>query len=179
TPARAAPEAAMGAAKKAAPDPNRIGVVLVHGIGTQAAAETFLDWSRPVVELLADWRRDHGFDVDPVRRAQYSFNGASLPFLELDIPSFAGHEAQTWIVTEAWWATQLRPPSLGTVTAYLRHGLGRILQGIRAGYDIRESAWTDRVRDELAARDGEADLIRATLEGSRQWAWIRALDSIQ
>jgi hypothetical protein len=203
TPGRASAEAAGRPAKKVARDPDRIGVLLVHGIGAQAAAETFLDWSRPVVELLADWRRDHGFDVDPVRRAQYSFNGASLPFLELDIPAFSGHAPQTWVVTEAWWATQLRPNGLGTVTTYLRHGLGKILQGIRAGYEIRENAWMERVRDELAARgpsegkgtgdpevagalEGsleaqrrQADLIGETLAGSTQWSWIRGLDSIQ
>jgi hypothetical protein len=197
TPGRAASEAAGRPSRKATRDPDRIGVLFVHGIGVQAAAETFLDWSRPVVDLLADWRRDHGFDVDPVRRAQYSFNGASLPFLELDIPAFSGHPAQTWVVTEAWWATQLRPNGLGTVTTYLRHGLGKILQGIRAGYEIRENAWTERVRDELTARDpgqtvargalegapeaqaAQAEPIRKTLEGSSGWAWIRALDSIQ
>jgi hypothetical protein len=201
TPGRASAETTGRPARKAAPDPDRIGVLLVHGIGAQAAAETFLDWSRPVVDLLADWRRDHGFDVDPVRRAQYSFNGASLPFLELDIPAFSGLPAQTWVVTEAWWATQLRPTSLGTVTAYLRHGLGKILQGIRAGYEIRENAWTGRIGAELAARSAtsgggdpdnagalegsaevqrhQADLIRETLAGSTRWGWIRVLDSIQ
>ena len=34
----------------------RTGVLFVHGIGTQPPAETFLDWSAPIVELLTDWR---------------------------------------------------------------------------------------------------------------------------
>ena len=34
----------------------RTGVVFVHGIGTQAPSETFLDWSGPIVELLTEWR---------------------------------------------------------------------------------------------------------------------------
>ena len=198
TPGAAAPAAAPGVARGRRPraDPNKVGVVLIHGIGTQKASETFLDWTRPVVALLADWRRDHGFDVDPVRRSQYSFNGASLPFLELEIPPLGDHPAQTWVVTEAWWATQMRPPKLSTVTTFLRQGLPRIAQGIRAGYDDREDAWTRRVSQELAAvrrraRPGravgssaaderaEADLIEETLAGADRWSWIRVLDSIQ
>src|SRR5512141_2757972 len=105
-------DAEGGAPKR---DPNRVGVIYVHGIGTQKQAETFLDWSGPVVELLADWRIDHGFDVDPVRISQFSFSGGALPYLELDVPAFAAHEAQTWIVTEAWWAAQIRAPSIGAV----------------------------------------------------------------
>lgn len=195
-PVAAAAVSGVGEVAPSAPDPNRIGVVLIHGIGTQKAAETLLDWTRPVVSLLADWRRDHGFDVDPVRRSQFSFNGAALPYLELDIPSLDAHRAQTWIFTEAWWATQMKPPSLGAVTAFLRHGLSRIAQGIRAGYEDRERAWVDRVGEELAAvrrpdrsaadlegsadqRQRQADIIEQTLVGAGRWGWIRLLDSMQ
>lgn len=167
--------------------------MLIHGIGTQKAAETFLDWTRPVVGLLADWRRQHGFDVDPVRRSQYSFSGAALPFLELDIPALEDHPAQTWVVTEAWWATQMRPPRLADVTAFVRHGLPRVAQGIRDGYDDREDAWAQHVSEQLAAarrtlrggvalsadeRSG-AELVEQTLGRADRWAWIRLLDSIQ
>jgi hypothetical protein len=38
-----------------APDPNRTGVVFVHGIGTQPACETFLDWSGSIVRVLSEW----------------------------------------------------------------------------------------------------------------------------
>jgi hypothetical protein len=183
-------------ARRSRADPNKVGIVLIHGIGEQKPAETFLDWTRPLVALLADWRREHGFDVDPVRRSQYAFNGASLPFLELEIPALSEHATQTWIVTEAWWATQLRTPSLGTVTAFLRHGLARIAQGIRAGYDDREDAWVLLVSQELAAvrapggtrgplegspeeQRRQAAIIERTLAGADRWAWIRALDSMQ
>ena len=58
-PALAAPSEA--AAKVASPSlppevARRTGVLLVHGIGTQAPSETFLDWSTPIVELLTDWQ---------------------------------------------------------------------------------------------------------------------------
>jgi len=204
----AAPEAAAGAdtdtlAAGAPPctvrkgDPRRVGVVLVHGIGTQKPSETFLDWTRPVVQLLSDWRVEHGFSPDPVRVSEFSFSGAALPDLELDVPAFAGRDARTWMVTEAWWAAQVRPPSIGDVAAYLRDGLGRILRGSGSGQEQREREWRERKDQEVATRSGGGELARGDLEGSpaevdqqirliarslrpsRWWGWIDGLDWVQ
>ncbi|HJX67234.1 MAG TPA: hypothetical protein VJ258_00770 [Candidatus Limnocylindrales bacterium] len=71
-------------------DPNRTGVVFVHGIGDQAACGTFLDWSRPIVDLLIDWRRDHEVPGDPVVTCTYDQTGAQLPYLDLEINDYAG-----------------------------------------------------------------------------------------
>ena len=93
-------------------DPSRIGVVFVHGIGTQPACETFLDWSGPIASLLRDWRVQHDITPsDPVVRCQYDLTGATLPFLELDVPEWDDHPAQTLVLTEAWWAATTRAPA--------------------------------------------------------------------
>src|SRR5262245_26607125 len=111
------PEAGLGD-----PIATRTGVVFVHGIGTQGPSETFLDWSEPIIELLTDWKTDQhdraaraGHPLspridDPVRRAEFAFNAASPPFLEVSIPEHADAPATTWVFTEAWWASDLRPP---------------------------------------------------------------------
>src|SRR6476660_5713815 len=39
--------------------PERTGIVVVHGIGPQLAGQTLLDWTRPIIELLSDWREVH------------------------------------------------------------------------------------------------------------------------
>ena len=55
-----------------------IGVVFVHGIGTQPPRETLLNWANPIVEMLAEWRREydegttdptHTIGEDPVEAA--------------------------------------------------------------------------------------------------------------
>ncbi len=102
------------------PDPNRTGVVFVHGIGDQAACGTFLDWSRPIVDLLVDWRRDHEAPGDPVVRCTYDQTSAQLPYLDLEINDYAGHPAGSWVITEAWWAQSTRPPTLPAMTHYIR-----------------------------------------------------------
>src|SRR5436190_16582934 len=113
----------MGRAASATGQATRVGIVFVHGIGTQKPAETFLDWSSSIVRMLRAWRLEQGFGGDPVVRSQFAFSASALPFLELDIPAHAGRPASRWIATEALWAEAIRSPSLDVVTAYLRDRL--------------------------------------------------------
>ena len=135
----------------------RTGVVFVHGIGTQAPSETFLDWSGAIVELLTDWRASEAaVDLshpgeridDPVWRAEFTFNAASPPYLELAIPEHAEVPATTWVITEAWWASDLRPPDLGMTIDYLRRRIATVVSGIADGY-------RDRIAAARRARDGD------------------------
>ncbi len=141
----------------------RTGVVFVHGIGTQTANETFLDWAEPIVELLTDWRaakaeaeataaaldaaanpdasaaRPSPTDRidDPVWTAGFAIGGTTAPSLELIVPAHAGLPETTWVLTEAWWAAALRPPSLGRTIDYLAKRIARVVSGIGAGYRKR------------------------------------------
>ncbi|MGD0247474.1 MAG: hypothetical protein ABSB75_00310 [Candidatus Limnocylindrales bacterium] len=164
-------------------DLNRIGVVFVHGIGTQPACETFLDWSGSVVRVLGDWLKEHGFDRDPVRRCDYDLSGARLPILELDVPAWDGHVAQTWVLTEAWWAATTRSPGLGSMTTYVRHGLRPIMAGIRQSYDARAASWTKERNDARAYARKSPDsylpgpLVLGAMGGRIDW--VNVLDRIQ
>ena len=125
----------------------RTGVVFVHGIGTQTPSETFLDWSGPIVELLTDWRADQAAKTppdpdndrldDPVWRAEFTFNAASPPYLEIAVPAHAQVPATTWVLTEAWWASDLRAPNLGRTIDYLRRRMATVVSGIAQGYRDR------------------------------------------
>ena len=165
------------------PDPGRIGVVLVHGIGTQPACETFLDWGGSIVRVLSDWRGEHTFGPDPVVRCDYDLSGARLPILELDVPEYEGHPAQKWVVTEAWWAARTRAPSLGYMTTYVFHALRRIMAGIRNSYRVRRELWAKRRGDTIdyarnSAGYQHSALVLGTV-GSHRSDWIDVLDWIQ
>jgi hypothetical protein len=166
-------------------EPSRVGIVFVHGIGTQKPAETFLDWSSSMVRMLEAWRLEQGFGVDPVVRSQFAFSHSALPFLELDIPASGDRDASRWIVTEALWAEAIRAPSLDVVGRYLRDRLWSIVSGIRAGYRIREDSWHDRTTAtsaEEAADFAPADrwiADRIDELGRGWWGWIGAIDALQ
>ena len=163
----------------------RTGVLFVHGIGTQPPAETFLDWSAPIVELLTDWRaaRDDQAPMapataattadridDPVWRAEFSLAATSPPYLEIVIPSHEGIPETTWIVTEAWWASDLRAPSLGRVIDYLRRRMRVLVSGIALGYRSRAPHLLGLAR--------ERDVLDATQPPLR-WRLIEELDHVQ
>jgi hypothetical protein len=158
-------------------------VVFVHGIGDQQACGTLLDWSRPIVDLLTDWRRDHGTPGDPVVRSDYDLTGARLPYVELVINEYAGHPAQTWVFTEAWWAQSTRPPTLPAMIQYSLRALFPILRGITQGYRVLERRWSRRV--EVARRYAyrqhgyqHASLVKDSVPGRRH-DWIYWLDMWQ
>jgi hypothetical protein len=179
----AAPLGATASGPAGQLDENRTGIVFVHGIGTQPACETFLGWSGSIVELLADWRTSHGFGEDPVLRCDYDLSGTRLPILELDVPEYEGHPAQSWVLTEAWWAATTRSPGLGSMTAYVRHALPGIMSGISQSYRQRSDLW--------AKRRGQARAFAKTSDGyqhsglvlsavpSRRTDWVDVLDRIQ
>jgi hypothetical protein len=170
------------------PSPDRVGVVFVHGIGTQTPSETFLDWSKPIVKLLTTWRAEQpGLTPDPVVRSEFTFSGATPPFLELDIPEVTDesggvHPRRTFVITEAFWAAQVRAPSLGDAAAYVFRAFPRILRKLASSYEVSSKQWRQRLDQELKAAEAEGrqhtGAIRE-LRRRRRWSWIDTLDSVQ
>ena len=76
----------------------RTGVVFVHGIGSQKPAETLLQWSAPIIEVLTAWHGklpteppDPG-PRDPVLRATIDFS-STLPTISLRVPAATTDDA--------------------------------------------------------------------------------------
>jgi hypothetical protein len=172
----------------------RTGIVFVHGIGTQTPAETFLDWSSPIVELLTDWHATQPDRKprkslpatdridDPVWRAEFTFSAASPPYLEIVLPATEATPATTWVVTEAWWASDLRPPNLGRTIDYLRRRLNAVVGGIGDGYRDRSKRLFELAQATDVLGDGPLpldwrvaeglDKIQARTFGARPVGWV-------
>ncbi|MGD0123409.1 MAG: hypothetical protein ABSC46_12720 [Candidatus Limnocylindrales bacterium] len=164
-------------------DPYRTGIVFVHGIGDQQASGTLLEWSGPMADLLTDWRRDHDMPGDPVVRSDYDLVGARLPYVELEVNEYAGHPAQTWVLTEAWWAQSTRPPTLPAMIKYTLRALGPILRGVNGGYRVLARRWSRRteIARGYAYREHgyqHGRLVKESLSGRRH-DWIYWLDMWQ
>jgi len=182
------------ARKPAEPANRTTGIVFVHGIGTQPPRETFLNWSEPIVRMLTALRRemDEGaapgslVGEDPVSRAGEDGDRA---WASIEIPAAAGRGRDTWLVTESYWAGEIRAPSLVTTLGYLRRHVPSIIRGVTAGYGQREPRRVERLRrlaDEAraAAAAGDPDRPDAAVAEelaqalSSRWAWIDWLDQI-
>jgi hypothetical protein len=57
---------------------------------------------------------------DQIEQAEVDFAGDNVSFIKISIPKVRGldgrdYERQTWVITEAWWAERVSPPSLSAV----------------------------------------------------------------
>jgi hypothetical protein len=122
----------------------KVGIVFVHGIGSQKQGETLLQWSAPIIEVITAWRRraraanlllDDSGPLDPVEIAELDYE-SPLPVVTVRIPKVrigeVEHPETRWLMTEAWWASKVEPPALATLTSWLgpRGGTEQIVAGI-------------------------------------------------
>jgi hypothetical protein len=142
-----APPASPAPAGPPPADPSIVGVVFIHGIGAQRAGETVLAWSQPIIRVLTAWAEDRGLSTDPVVRSRVDLTGRTTPFIELEVAQDpdapTDRPAQRWVLTEAWWASDVEAPGISSMIRWLiwrgearRIGDG-ILTGINAADDLR------------------------------------------
>ena len=173
-----------------------VGVVFVHGIGTQPPRETLLNWANPIVEMLAEWRREydegttdptHTIGEDPVEAAgiERADGWDERAWVRLAIPGTgADHPPTRWLLTEAYWAGRVRAPAFAQAIRYLQSHIGSIVRGITAGYGLREDMRARRlekiVREEPQPWDERTTREIAELQRSDsvRWRWIDWLDRV-
>jgi hypothetical protein len=113
-----------------------VGIVFVHGIGTQEAGETLLDWGGAIIGALLDVRVGHQASADPVIDVQLDPGPGESRYIELQLPPvlIGGTPVpeQHWVMTEAWWAQRVRPPSFGQMAEWLgpRGSIRRIVMAL-------------------------------------------------
>jgi hypothetical protein len=141
--AAAAPAHALESTLSEPAPRTRIGVVVIHGIGDQKPGETLLLWARSLLRIVNAWAattpgvrhaNDHAWTAD------IDLTGGSRPWVAIDVPAAPGppggpgHEPQTWLMTEAWWAARVSPPSLPQLFRWLvPKEMLRLMRGIFSG----------------------------------------------
>lgn len=104
-----------------------VGVVFVHGIGAQQEGEILRDWGGAIARVLVDFRIDAKQGGDPVLTCQLDPTVEGATFVELQLPDFLGEDGtrigqEHWVLTEAWWAHEITPPSFGQMAQWLGPG---------------------------------------------------------
>jgi len=97
---------------------SHVGVLFVHGVGFQEAGETFSTSVEPLIRAIREGLPSSENPLpDPVIRATSAFGDRAAPAAEVRIVTQGA--TQHWVMTEAWWATSFRPPSIGTMLSWL------------------------------------------------------------
>jgi hypothetical protein len=167
----------------------RTGVVWVHGLGTQIARETLFDWTRPVIDVLGEWRReyDEGRPTEPIGEnpvGSASVSDASNPWIEVDVPAYADRPREQWLFTEAHWAGDVRPPSFTDAARYMLRQIPGIAKGIADGYGARELRREARLKVLIEQHASDPDpAVQARVAEIEQslggrWQITDALDGI-
>jgi hypothetical protein len=183
-----APQAVATPGEGAAPGPRpddqeRTGVVWVHGIGTQKPRDSLFDWTRPIIDVFTEWRRQ--FDrahpeatigENPVGSA--SVSDPANAWIEVDVPAYAGRPRGQWLFTEAYWAGDVRPPTFGAAAAYLLGRLPAIIRGIALGYGVREDRRAARLEELRDAHPGDPRLDELALAFDPRWRLTDRLDEL-
>lgn len=138
------------------PEVRHVGIVFVHGIGSQEPGETLLDWGGAIIGLLLDVRVAQNATGDPVIASQLDPGPTNSRYIELQLPAASVDGTtipeQHWVMTEAWWAQRVRPPAFGQMAEWLgpRGAIRRILLAIlprgRGEHDPRLRPWVAQHR---------------------------------
>lgn len=107
-----------------------VGVVFVHGIGSQPQSATLREFAQPLIDWLEAWHRARGIKGFHVRSADLSYgNDLKGPArLSLDLPAHETWPARTWILAEGWWATRLIAPDYARMLAWSFRILWRTIE---------------------------------------------------
>ncbi len=102
-----------------------LGVLFVHGIGTQSQGRTLADWGQSVTAWINRWTSlVSPNDASPaitVRDAILSPADSSRPahaFLDVSKVGSSGPQTSHWILAESWWAATVLPPSYGELVRW-------------------------------------------------------------
>jgi hypothetical protein len=100
---------------------SRVGVVFVHGIGSQKPEDTLLDWSSSFLQPV--WS-------DPASEARLTKADLLGDVKVVEVSMRRGAGKQEWLLTEAFWARSVHPPSFEAVAGWLGEAAGAATSGI-------------------------------------------------
>jgi len=163
------------------------GVIFVHGIGSQAAGEILREWGGSIIRVLSEFRLDERAPADPVVTTQLDVASGRNLYIEVELPAITSKDGtvitprEHWVLTEAWWAQRVSPPSFGQMAEWLgpMGAVRRIFaamfsaQGTRGPRDrsASEAHLLARPRPDPTKDDGKRD-PEATVESTERLSML-------
>lgn len=122
-----------------AKDPPKVGVVFVHGIGSQPESDTVRMFGGSLLGWLQEWHKARGLLIC-VESSTLSYGEpAERPArFVISFPEWKNKQPRSWALAEAWWAARLEPPDFVTMIVWawrvLRSVVERLVRNIRLRY---------------------------------------------
>jgi hypothetical protein len=109
------PQRNPGAGPGDAPKDFRLGVLLVHGIGTQPARDTLVRWDDVLLKLIG--RATKNQVILTLRRASPGDRSGEKP-AEVAVDFRAGDQKEKWLLAEGWWADSFPAPTYAELVSW-------------------------------------------------------------
>jgi hypothetical protein len=120
-------------------DYERVGIVFVHGVGSQRKGDALREFGTPLIDWVEEWHRDRSIPWFRVVWSDLIGNSTEPAAAGLILPSWTDpdtklpHPGQVWVMTEAWWASRVEPPPFSTMVGWASKRLVRLFTGLFAG----------------------------------------------
>lgn len=89
-----------------------LGVLLIHGIGTQREGDTLIQFGEAIYKWLSDWLAGIGASwATTLRDATLKSPGRGAPASMILDFKHRDELVQCWLLAEGWWADTLQPPT--------------------------------------------------------------------
>jgi hypothetical protein len=98
-----------------APKDFRLGVLFVHGIGTQRARNTLVQWGDQLVRVIKD--ATDGEVLIGVERARPGDAASGQP-ADSEVTIDSKDASERWLMSEAWWAEAFPAPTYGELVSW-------------------------------------------------------------
>jgi len=95
---------------------HQLGILLVHGIGTQPAGDTLTRWGDVLVKTIA--HATGGAVNATVERAGKALDGVASDRTAARVRLESGGTVEHWLVSEGWWAESFLAPSYSELVSW-------------------------------------------------------------
>jgi hypothetical protein len=116
----AASQFADGLQRVSAPKRFTLGVLLVHGIGTQSSGDTLVRWGETLLKIIRSATGNRV--VVAVDRGSLGGQSSDAP-AQVEVRLSTDDHAERWLLAEGWWAESFRPPSYRELVSWSARAL--------------------------------------------------------
>jgi hypothetical protein len=95
----------------------KLGVLFVHGIGTQSARETLVRWGDVLLNVIARAAATPGKVIPIVGRASGGDRSGDNP-AEVLVDIHYGDQSEKWLLAEGWWAGSFPAPTYSELVSW-------------------------------------------------------------